>query len=180
MNKTTVKRTGAIAALAVLAAWPAAPAKAEDGGGHTHILRFGTMYGVDEFLVGDVNPVRGIPGDGLPWEIEAAKGSLDVDGHLVAHIRGLVLGDDPIVPPDLRLINPDATFRAVVSCQTDEGTGHLTDSNLFTDPVPATRSGNADFNTFVILPEPCIAPVVFILAGDRNQWFSITGFEEEE
>src|SRR5262245_4327266 len=116
MNKNLLTKTGAAAALAILAAWPATPARADEGGAH-NILRFSTMYAVDEFLVGDVNPVRGIPGDGLPWHIEAAKGSLDVEGHLVAHIRGLVLGDDPIVPPDLRLINPDASFRVVVSCQ---------------------------------------------------------------
>jgi hypothetical protein len=179
MKKNLLFRAGALAALLVPAGWAAPAVFADEGGGHTYILKFGAMYGVDEFLVGGVNPVRGIEGDGLPWEVEAAKGSLDVDGHLVAHIRGLVLGDAPIVPPDLRLINPDPSFRAVVSCQTDDGTGHLTDRNLITDPVPATRSGNADFNTFVILPEPCIAPVIFIIAGDRDQWFSITGFEEE-
>ena len=30
------------------------------------------------------------------------------------------------------------------------------------------------------LPNPCVAPVIFVLAGSEDKWFSVTGFEAEE
>ena len=30
------------------------------------------------------------------------------------------------------------------------------------------------------LPNPCVAPIVFVLAGSEDKWFSVTGFESEE
>src|SRR5262245_62147953 len=191
MSNTRKFKLAALAALAVIALWPATSFAgnrknaAEDehpgtGDQRPVILRFNVMYAVDEFLVGDSNPVRGIAGDGLPWEIERAKGALDIDGRLTIKVRGLVLAEDPSVPIDLQGINPDATFRAVVSCQTDDGTGHLVDRNIFTDPSAADSAGDSNIEARVTLPEPCISPVIFIVAGDRDQWFSITGFEEEE
>jgi hypothetical protein len=40
--------------------------------------------------------------------------------------------------------------------------------------MPASRmSGNAH----VTLPNPCVAPVIFVLAGSEDKWFSVTGFE---
>jgi hypothetical protein len=31
----------------------------------------------------------------------------------------------------------------------------------------------------VTLPNPCVAPVVFILAGSEDKWFAVTGFESK-
>jgi hypothetical protein len=31
----------------------------------------------------------------------------------------------------------------------------------------------------VTLPNPCVAPVIFVLAGSEDKWFSVTGFESE-
>src|SRR5262245_39140776 len=89
------------------------------------LVAFSSLYGVDGPFVGSANPVRGIPGDGLPWEPPRfVDAKLTTDGLLFIVVRGLVLGADDVVPEDLRLTNPDATFRGVVSCLTeDEDTG---------------------------------------------------------
>jgi len=41
--------------------------------GHT-LLAFHSMYGVDGPFVGNSFPLRGFPGDELPWTISSAKG----------------------------------------------------------------------------------------------------------
>ena len=48
------------------------------------------------------NPIRGVPGGGLPWIITAGNGALKSDGRLLEHVRGLVLADQAPVPPTLQ------------------------------------------------------------------------------
>src|SRR5215813_10633300 len=51
--------------------------------GNRKILTFSTMYGVDGPFVGEDNPIRGVVGDELPWDIVGfAFGDLDTRGHL--------------------------------------------------------------------------------------------------
>jgi hypothetical protein len=51
---------------------------------------------------GTANPIRGVPGGGLPWIITAGNGALKSDGRLLVHVRGLVLADQAPVPPALQ------------------------------------------------------------------------------
>jgi hypothetical protein len=44
----------------------------------------------------------------------------------------------------------------------------------------ADRRGNSLIFERLELPNPCVAPIVMVLAGDREEWFAMTGFEEEE
>jgi len=143
------------------------------------LLAFDSMYGVDGPFVGEAFPIRGIPGDELPWTIARAQGRLDTDGHLTLTIRGLVFTDDPEVPPELRGINDEESFRAVVSCLTEEGET-VVERNVITAPFPATPEGDARIRTTVELPQPCVAPTVLVLAGSEDKWFAVVGFEEEE
>src|SRR5260221_4872619 len=83
-------------------------------------LSWGAMYGVDGGFVKHTD-IRGVRGDELPWTLASATGSLATDGHLSISVRGLVFANDPEVPPELRGINDEAVFRALVSCMTDEG-----------------------------------------------------------
>jgi hypothetical protein len=155
-------------------------ARATGAGEHARtLLEFDSMYGVDGPFVGEANPIRGIPGDELPWTVESAKGRLDTDGHLTVTIRGLVFTDDPEVPPELQGINDEDTFRAVVSCLTEDGDA-VVERNVFTAPFPATPEGDSKIKTTVELPQPCVAPTVLILAGSEDKWFAVVGFEEEE
>ena len=44
----------------------------------------------------------------------------------------------------------------------------------FTDPFPASPTGDAQVKADVTLPEPCFAPIVFV-TSPTNQWFAVTG-----
>src|SRR5437016_7184446 len=65
------------------------------------IMKFTTMVGVDGSFVGH-NPIRGVRGDELPWEVRSVNGSLTTDGHLQVTVRGVVFANDPSVPANLR------------------------------------------------------------------------------
>jgi len=135
------------------------------------ILEFDTMVGVPAGLTGaqSQGPLRGINGGGVPWIIGSAKGELSVSGHLEITVQGLVLATTGS--------NPSATFRGLVSCVRGDGTFE----NIRTDPFPATTGpaalggGNAKIEANVSLPQPCIAPIVFVTSAGGS-WFAATGF----
>jgi hypothetical protein len=143
------------------------------------ILAFETMYGVDgPFL--EPNTIRGVPGDEAPWVIAKAKGSLDTEGHLIIFVKGLVFKDDPLVqPPELIGTNDEPEFRGLVSCLTEQGDA-VVEANVITAGFPATGSGNSFIHAKVDLPNPCVAPIIMVLAGSEEKWFAVTGFESEE
>ena len=145
------------------------PANADPG----TILRFDVMTPVTGPYVGTSHPIRMVPGGGLPWMISEGSGFLSRDGRLQVRVHGLVLADNSAVPANLRGTNPVADFEAIVSCQTITG-GMATVTNVSTGPFPASPAGNADIRARVKLPEPCIAPVVFV-ASPGGAWFAATG-----
>jgi hypothetical protein len=116
-----------------------------------------------------------VPGGGLPWIITAGNGALTSDGHLLVHVRGLVLAGQAPVPPALQGINPIPDFKAIVSCQTISAAGAATVTNVSTAPFPADTAGNSDINATVSLPHPCIAPIVFVFGAPNVGWFAATG-----
>ena len=46
--------------------------------------------------------------------------------------------------------------------------------SIVTDPFPATPTGDAEIETFVALPTPCIAPIVFVTTAGGS-WLAVTG-----
>src|SRR5260370_30388938 len=146
-----------------------APAGADPG----TILKFTTMTPVTGPYVGTANPIRTVPGGGLPWIITAGNGALKSDGHLLVHVRGLVLADQAPVPPALQGINPVPDFEAIVSCQTIGAGGTATVANVATAPFPASTAANSDINATPSLPRPCIAPIAFV-ASPGGAWFAAT------
>jgi hypothetical protein len=52
--------------------------------------------------------------------------------------------------------------------------------NVITQGFPANEKGDSNINAKVELPNPCVAPIVFVLAGSEDKWFAVTGFESEE
>lgn len=143
------------------------------------IIAFQTMYGVDGAFVGDLNPVRDVAGDEVPWTLRFVRGDLDTRGHLRILVRGLVVKDNPVVPLELRGINDEAQFRGLVSCLV-EGDGSVKTQNVVTEGFAADRDGNAYIHAEIKLPSPCVAPIVMVISGSQDRWFAITGFESEQ
>lgn len=138
------------------------------------VLKFNSMVGVPAGLTSTQSqaPLRGINGGGLPWMIGEAEGELRANGHLEISVQGLVLAAGANAGS-----NPVGTFRATVSCVDSNGAF----VNVQTDPFPATTGpassggGNAEIETDVALPQPCIAPIIFV-TNANGAWFAATGF----
>ena len=158
-----------LAALTVLSTFLAGTVSTAGAKG-PKILKFDTMVGVPAGLTGAQSqiPLRGINGGGIPWTVADASGELRANGHLEISVQGLVLATTGS--------NPSATFRGLVSCVRSDGTF----ANILTDPFPATTGpasaggGNAEIVADVVLPQPCIAPIIFVTSGGGN-WFAATG-----
>jgi hypothetical protein len=152
------------------------------------VMSFTSMAGVDDSFINNTS-VRGVKGDELPWDVGTVNGSLSTEGHLQLSVTGVVFSDDPRVPPELRGINDEDQFRAVVSCLTNASHGHDTGDarghgqvatrNIFTDGFAATMSGNSNIDAMITLPNPCVAPIVFVAAGSEDKWFAVSGSYEE-
>jgi hypothetical protein len=134
------------------------------------ILEFQTMVGVQGPYVGAANPIRGIGGGGIPWSIDRGQGVLRADGDIDVRVRGLVLAAGPNAG-----INPAAEFTAIVSCLTIDENGNPATVNVQTAAFPASPEGDAVIRDRVDLPEPCIAPIVFV-TNTAGRWFAATGF----
>ena len=176
-------RNTLLLAAAALLAWPSLapagypypmPGPSHPPAGKT-FLSWKTMYGVGGPFVGDANPQRGVAGDSLPWVLKSATGSLTTGGHLKITVKGLVFPDSIDVPVDKRGINDETQFRALVSCVT-VATGVVQVQNVKTGGFAANVKGNSKINAWVTLPNPCLEPAVFILAGAEDVWFASTGF----
>jgi hypothetical protein len=141
------------------------------------VLQFDTLFGNMAPFIGPAGSVRGVPAAGLPWMIHSAHGVLDANGQLNVDVDGLVLANDPSVPPSLRGTNPVPCFAGVVSCRTASGSAIVT-TNLMTNNFPATMpTGNAHIHQKLTLPHPCVAPVILITSPGPTgiAWFAVTG-----
>ena len=163
----------AVTVVAVLLGVLLAPSLGTASSHDDSVVKFEVMAPVTGPYVGTVNPIRGVPGGGLPWQIEDAQGKLAANGRLKIDVEGLVLARQDPVPPNLQGTNPIPNFKAIVSCQTITG-GAAAVTNVETGLVPASADGDARFNTFVALPSPCIAPIIFV-TSPTGAWFAATG-----
>lgn len=166
-KRDALKLLGAGATLTAIGTGQAAAAEGSGGA----IFEFKSMVG--NTLTGGDGAIRGIDAGGLPWVVDDAEAKLDADDRLKVEVEGLVLADDPSVPESLRETNPVPEFRAIVSCLTLDGGAHAV-ANVQTDTYPATSGGDAEIEEMVDLPEPCLAPLVFV-THPNGVWFAVTG-----
>jgi hypothetical protein len=158
--------------LAVLAAL-AVPALGLGGGDGRKVLDANVLAPVTEPYTGAANPIRGVAGGGLPWELEAGNAHLRANGRLHLRVQGLVLARRAPVPANLQGTIPFAQLGAIVSCQTTTN-GTATIANVSTKLFDVTPRGDGHLDTSVALPSPCFAPIVFVTAP-TGAWFAITG-----
>ncbi|HET7608780.1 MAG TPA: hypothetical protein VFL84_08905 [Gammaproteobacteria bacterium] len=161
--------------LATFAIASAAGQSGKNGGNHERaakVLEADTMVGVSGSLRGATNAIRGVPGGGAPWVLDRAEVELSQDGKLEVEVEGLIIPD--------RGSNPVAFFRAIVSCLTLDTAGNVTTLNLTTlngaeVMIGNPLNGDAEIEAQLTLPEPCIAPIVFV-TSPTGSWFATTGF----
>lgn len=156
----------ALLALTITLAQPGKGLSPDSDGDDSKVMEFNTMVGVSGPFLRGANPIRGVPGAGAAWTIGSVKGELKADGSLGVEVNGLVLVRTGT--------NPVASFRAVVSCLTIDGTGRVATVNLSTDQFPATPEGDSEIEANVDLPSPCIAPIIFV-TSPTGAWFAVTG-----
>jgi hypothetical protein len=137
------------------------------------VLQFNTMVGVPRPYTGSANVIRGVPWGGLPWVIEFARGKLSPNGDVDVLVKGLVI--DPNEPAAIAGTNPSPVFKVIVSCLSKDASGAAVTVNVSTQNFPADSAGNAHIKETVSLPEPCIAPIIFVTSGGGS-WFAATGF----
>ena len=168
MRTTSVLLLGLAAAGALLA--PGLCIGGDDG---RKVIDAKVLAPVGEPYTGATNAIRGVPGGGLPWEIDSGSADLRASGRLHVEVEGLVLARRAPVPPERQGTNPIAQFKAIVSCLTTSDGAPAT-TNVSTPLVPATPSGDAELETTVALPSPCFAPIVFV-TSPTGAWFATTG-----
>jgi hypothetical protein len=61
-----------------------------------------------------------------------------------------------------------------VSCQSKDAAGGPDTVNVSTDVSPADAAGNSMIRDTVSLPQPCIAPIVFV-TSPTGSWFAASG-----
>jgi hypothetical protein len=129
------------------------------------VLKADTLAGVSGPYVGSTNPIRGVNGGGVAWNIAKGKAVLAADGTLEVKVEGLVLATTGT--------NPVTSFRALVSCQTivDDAAAVV---NVSTAAFPASTRGDSKIAATVSLPSPCFAPIVFV-TSPGGSWFAVTG-----
>jgi len=182
-SSTSARTAGTVVSLAALAAvggaalaGPTAVAGTDrDDEGRT-VLKATSMAGVPLAYTGTRAPLRELNGGGLPWTIDRAEVKLRLDGSLRVKVRGLVLADIAAVPAGLRGTNPVPAFKALLSCQSATGGVAPVANvvNVSTGAFPATTTGDADIRANVVIPRPCLAPVVFV-TSPTGSWFAVTG-----
>lgn len=169
MHKRSLAVVGTVGVLTLLLATQALAASANS----RKVLLWDTMVGIPTALTGtnSQGPLRGIDGGGLPWAITSGKGQLTANGHLMIKVTGLVISAGPLAGT-----NPISSFKGLVSCVNADGTI----TNVLTDAFPASTGpatsggGNSKIDATVTLPNPCIAPIVFV-TSPGGAWFAATG-----
>lgn len=143
----------------------------------TKIMEFGTMTGVPRPYTGNANAIRGLPGGGLPWVIGFAEGELKADGKIEVTVRGLLIdpNDAAAIASGRAGTNPSPNMKVVVSCLSKDGSGAPTTVNVSTGLFPVDANGNGQIEDMVSLPQPCIAPIIFVTSA-TGSWFAATGF----
>ena len=171
-GKNVKSRVRIIAGAALVAATViAGTAGVSLASGHDQtVLKAEVLVGVTGPYTGSANPIRGINGGGVPWAVGESEVRLRASGRVEADVHGLVLVATGT--------NPVGAFKLTVSCQTIDTDGHAAVANVSTDPVVNANNpaGNFHIETTLMLPSPCIAPIIFIANGNAaGAWFASTG-----
>ncbi len=146
------------------------------GGDNDRIASWKTMVGTPRAFTGATAPIRGVNGGGLPWVVDEGVGRVRADGEVDIKVKGLVLdpNDPDVINAGLAGVNPAPFFKAIISCLTVDESGRSVVRNVETRQFEADADGDCVIKDRVELPEPCIAPIVFV-TNANGSWFAVTG-----
>ncbi|HYM39224.1 MAG TPA: hypothetical protein VEY12_03625 [Thermoplasmata archaeon] len=142
------------------------------------VLTFDSFVGVSGHFLGSEMPLRGVSGGGLPWVIASGTAKLKANGELAVEVDGLVIDPSNATAQTKGLagVNPAPYFFATLSCVDNSGAV----TNVNTNPVPATASGNAKLDQMLTLPSSCFAPILLVRGSfsgsPSGPWFAVSGF----
>ncbi len=165
-----------LAVIATLAFVAAIPLTASSSG--RPLATFGSFVGVSGAFVGSSMPLRGVNGGGFPWIIAEGSARLSANGEFEVEVQGLVIDPSNATAQAKGIagVNPVPYFFATLSCV--DNTGAVT--NVNTNPVPATTTGDAQIDQTVALPGSCFAPIVLVRGSFTGTpvgpWFAVSGF----
>jgi hypothetical protein len=162
--------------LALSAFW-AAGGVTKASADESKLLEFNSMIGLPRPYTGTANAIRGVPGGGLPWVIAFGKGKVSPEGKVDVKVKGLVFdpNDQAVIDRGLAGINTVPNFKVIISCLSKDADGNPITVNVSTGLFPADSEGNAHIKDTVVLPQPCIAPILFV-TSPGGAWFAATGF----
>lgn len=142
------------------------------------VVVFGSFAGVSGVFLGSSTPVRGVPGGGFPWVISEGRAKLMANGQFEVEVEGLVIDPSNATAQAKGIagINPLPFFFATISCLDNANAV----TNVNTNPVPASSTGNAQIDQTVTLPASCFAPIVLVRGSPtgtpNGPWFAVSGF----
>lgn len=145
-------------------------------GNKDKVFEFSELVALPEAYTGMLSPIRGVVGGGLPWVIDKGEIKLSDQGDLEVDVEGLII--DPTADSPNAGTNPIASFKAIVSCLSVNASNEADIVNVETNTYPATTgpgAGDSKFAETLDLPDPCIAPIVFV-TSPGGAWFAATGF----
>lgn len=120
-------------------------------------------------VTGASGAIRGVNAAGLPWRLDRGEARLTSADELEVKVEGLVLQTSGA--------NPQANFRAILSCQTNGEENTLATVNLTSQQFAASPEGDATLReTLEGIPSPCYAPIVFVTNAAGTAWFAVSGF----
>jgi hypothetical protein len=168
--KKKLAATVALAAIAVAGLGAAANAHG------SRSIETDSLVGIPAGLTGPAIPQRGLAGGGIAWMIGASDVEVKANGKVEIRFHDLVFAAGPNLGK-----NTVSTMKAVISCIAADGTTMNVSTPSFpvsvaTAPgvVPADNGGDGRIETKVMLPSPCLEPVVFITTT-TDRWLAVNG-----
>lgn len=146
------------------------------GADESKLVESNSLLGVPRPYTGATNAIRGVPGGGLPWVVDLGKVKVTPEGKVDIVVKGIVFDpEDPaVIDAGIGGTNTVPNFKAIVSCLSTDSEGNAVTVNVSTGLFPADTAGNSQIKDRVALPDPCIAPIVFV-ASPGGSWFATTG-----
>lgn len=132
------------------------------------VLRTGL---IGNAVTGAAGTIRGLSAPGRTWVIDSrSEARITARGELRIDVRGLVFAGPPGAGT-----NPLPAFRGAVSCLTVEDDAVVEAAPVITAQFPASPAGDARIRETLDLPDPCLAPVLFVTSPAGTAWFAVSG-----